>query len=232
MPRHKQQRASSKRETKRLGGKCVIPPAIPDAQLPNLIFKRDREAETAIREYVEWQAPDEKVSHAERVTTEFVLGRKLEGWDVRTDKSRYWVITSPTNLYLQELFPSLDYSISFHVGITARVMSRPDSGVHPLEQALLSSAWRRWEQAAEALKQAEEAEEFQAVGMRCRECFVAMAKTATTLKIVHSGIPPKRSDAIGWCELLANHMAAGPSTEYVRKYLKPSRSLVGNWSIG
>ena len=221
MPPRKQQRASSKRKTKQLGGECIIPPAIPEAQLPNLMFKRDREAEKAIREYVEWQAPDEGVSHTERVTTEFVLGRKLEGWDVRTDKSRYWVITSPTNLYSQELFPSLDYTISFHVGVTARMMSEPDPGIHPLEQALLSPAWRRWEQAAEALKQAEEAEEFQAVGMRCRECFVAMAKTAATLKIVPASVPlPKRSDAIGWCELLANHVASGASAEYVRKYLK------------
>jgi predicted RNA-binding Zn-ribbon protein involved in translation (DUF1610 family) len=58
------------------------------------------------------------------------------------------------------------------------------------------------------------------VGMRCRECFVAMAKTAASLKIVPTGTPPKRSDAIGWCELLANHVAAGTSAEYVRRYLK------------
>jgi hypothetical protein len=43
-------------------GECTIPPAIPESQLPNLMFKRDRRAERAIREYVEWQAPDEKVT--------------------------------------------------------------------------------------------------------------------------------------------------------------------------
>jgi hypothetical protein len=121
-------------------GECTIPPPIPDAALQNLMFKRDREAEKVIREYVEWQANNGKVTHAERVTTEYVLGRKLEGWDVRTDKGRWWVITSPTNLYSQELFPSLDYTISFHVGITARMMSEPDPGVPRMEQALLPSA--------------------------------------------------------------------------------------------
>lgn len=202
-------------------GECIIPPAIPDTELPNLMFKRDREAERAISEYVEWQAPDEKVKHAERVTTEYVLGRKLDGWDVRTDKTRWWVITSPTNLYSQELFPSLDYAISFHVGVTARMMSVPDPGVPSMEQALLPAAWRRWEQAAEALDEAEEPEDFQAVGMRCRECFIAMVKAVATPQMVPVGsIAPKRSDVIAWCELIADHVAHGGSSEHVRKYLK------------
>src|SRR5712691_2998956 len=94
------------RRSRKLKGECTIPPAIPDTALPDLIFKRDREAEGAIRDYVEWQAKED-VTHAEPVTTEYVFGRKLEGWDVRTRKSRWWVITSPTNLYSQELFPSL-----------------------------------------------------------------------------------------------------------------------------
>jgi len=189
--------------------------------LPNLIFKRDDAAAEAIRGYVEWQAKGEKVTHAERITTEYVLGRKLEGWDVRTDKSRWWVITSPTNLYSQELFPTLDYAISFHVGVTARMMSEPDPGVPSMEQAQMPTAWRRWQQAAEALNEAEEVEDFQAVGMRCRECFVAMVKAVATSAMVPAGAAaPKRSDAIGWCELIADHVAHGASAEYVRRYLK------------
>jgi hypothetical protein len=90
-----------------------------------------------------------------------------------------------------------------------------------MEQALLSPAWRRWEQAAEALDEAEEAEEFQSVGMRCRECFVAMARKAASLKIIPAGVvSPKRSDAVGWCEVIANNVAGGASAEYFRKYLK------------
>src|SRR5688500_3711989 len=108
---------------------CTIPPAIPASALPVLLCKRDQQAEREIRRYVEWQTRDERVEHAERVATEFVLGRRLDAWDVYTDKRRWWVITSPTNLYSQELFPSLDYTISFHVGVTARVLSEPDPGV-------------------------------------------------------------------------------------------------------
>src|SRR2546422_531108 len=154
---------------------CTIPPAIPDTALPGLIFKRDIDAETAIRRYVEWQGKEE-VTHAERITTEYALGRKYEAWDVRTTKGRWWVITSPTNLYSQELFPSLDYTISFHVGVTARMMSRSRPGVEPMEAALLPAAWRKWQQADEALDEAEEPEDFQAVGMRCRESLIAMVR--------------------------------------------------------
>ncbi len=200
---------------------CTIPPAIPRASLPNLLFNRDQQAESEIRRYVEWQAHDESVQHAERVTTEVVLGRRLDAWDVHTDKGRWWVITSPTNLYSQELFPSLDYAISFHVGVTARVVSQPDSGVSPAEEALMASAWRRWEQAAEALEEAEEAEDFQSVGMRCRECLIAMVKEVAAPEMVPSGeTAPQRSNVVTWCELIANNVARGESAQHVRGYLK------------
>jgi len=155
------------------------------------------------------------------MTTEVVLGRRLDAWDVHTDKGRWWVITSPTNLYSQELFPSLDYAISFHVGVTARVMSQPSSGVASAEEAMMASAWRRWEQAAEALDDAEETEDFQSVGMRCRECLIAMVKEVAKSEMMPSGeSAPQRSNVIAWCELITNHIARGESARHVRGYLK------------
>jgi hypothetical protein len=200
---------------------CTIPPAISTQSLTNLLFKRDEQAERDIRSCVEWQANGESVEHAERVATEAVLGRRLEAWDVYTDKGRWWVITSPTNLYSQELFPSLDYTISFHVGVMARMMSEPDPGVSELEQSLMASAWRRWEQAAEVLDEAEEAEDFQAVGMRCRECLVAMVKSVAGPQMVPAEAEaPKRGDFTNWSELIADHIAHGDSAKRVRGYLK------------
>src|SRR5262245_44218049 len=113
------------------------------------------------------------------------------------------------------------------------MMSEPDPGVPAMEQALMASAWRRWEQAAEALDEAEEAEDFQAVGMRCRECFVAMVREVATPEMVPAGeTTPQRSNVIGWCEFIANHVARGESGQYVRGYLKAiSRSgwQLVNW---
>lgn len=200
---------------------CMVPPPLPASALTNLLVQRDQPAESSIRNYVEWQAEGEKVEHAERVATEVVLGRRIEAWDVYTDKHRWWVITSPTNLYSQELFPSLDYTLSFHIGVTARMMSEPDAGISDSEQSVMASAWRRWEQAAEVLDEAEEAEDFQAVGMRCRECLVAMAKEVADPVMVPVGEPvPKRSDFVNWAQLIADHIARGGSAERIRGYLK------------
>lgn len=200
---------------------CVIPPILPTSVLPDLMYKRDEQAERNVSRYLEWQASDEKVVHTEKVTTEFVLGRRVEAWDDHTDKGRWWVLTSPMNLYSQEHFPSVDYVITLHVGLAARIMSEPDPGVPEIEQALMASAWRRWEQAAEALDEAEEAEEFQAVGMRCRECLVAMVREVASPEMVPSGeTAPQRSNVVGWSELIANHIARGDSAQYVRGYMK------------
>ena len=213
--------ARSNKPAKPYAEDCVIPPALPASALPNLLFKRDQVAERNIREYVEWQAKGETVEHAERVATEFVLGRRLDAWDVYTDQRRWWVITSPTNLYSQELFPSLDYTLSFHVGVTARMMSEPDPGVPELAQMLMASAWRRWEQATEALDEAEEAEDFQSVGMRCRESLVAMVKEVAAPEMVpNGGAEPKRGDFKEWARLIADHVAHGQSAKDVRGYLK------------
>ncbi|HEX9465604.1 MAG TPA: gamma-glutamylcyclotransferase [Alphaproteobacteria bacterium] len=163
----------------------------------------------------------EKVTHLEKVASETVMGNRMDAWDVRTNKrGRWWVITNLTNLYSQKLFPSLDYTISFHVGVTTRVMSQRQPRVSSDRQQLVTSAWRRWVQAAEALDAAEEIEEFQAVGMRCRETLlVAM----DTLRGRASAVPdpaPKNADFVAWSELIAAGVALGASAEEVRHYLR------------
>ena len=200
---------------------CTIPWPILAKALPDLVLPRDGQGVQKIVEYVEWQAEGEKVVHAEKVSTETVFGRKHECWDVRTTKTRYWVITEPTNLYTQKLFPSLDYTLSFHIGVMARMMTRHEPGVEVLEQITMQDAWRKWEQAGEALNEAEEPEDFQAVGMRSRECLVAMVRLLALPEMVpEGGAPPRKADVVHWCELIANHVARGSSAKEVRGYLK------------
>jgi hypothetical protein len=223
LPRMTKKPKNRNRPSKAVAGDCVIPPAIPVDALSGLVFERDEKSAEEIAAYVERQSPGETVKHAEIVMTQRVLGRKYECWDVRTNKSRLWVITSPTNLYDQKLFPSLDYTLSFHIGLMARVMARhePKAG---------AAAWRRWEQAGQALDEAEEPEDFQSVGMRCRECLVAMVRTLALPEMVPANsVPPKRADVVGWCDLIADHVAHGPSADHVRRYLK-AISKAG-WSL-
>ncbi len=101
---------------------CTIPP-IPVKHILSSFTLSNPTSKRAIKDYVESQARDEKVQHAEKVRSEHLFDRDYDCWDVHTDRDRYWVITSPSNLYSPRFFPSLDFTLSFHVGVTARIMA-------------------------------------------------------------------------------------------------------------
>jgi hypothetical protein len=151
------------KNAKKVRGDCIIPPRMADEVLNRFTLGRNETEATRISEYVEWQcAKDkEKVTYLEKVLTEHVLGVRHDCWNVRTDKQRYWVVTNPTNLYSQELFPSVDYTLSFHLGLMLRVESRRKGAKDERTGDRLAAAFRRWEQAAEMFDRAEESEEIQ-----------------------------------------------------------------------
>jgi hypothetical protein len=107
----------------------VLPPdhTLPARDLSQYSVDGDPHSENDIRGYVHGQARDDTVQHVEKIKEEFVLGGKYEIWDVITEKDRYWVITNLTNLYSQKHFPSLDYTLSFHIGLMMRFRSRPET---------------------------------------------------------------------------------------------------------
>jgi hypothetical protein len=176
----------------------------------------------AIRAYVEGQAHEEVV-HLEKVASELVGPVRHDIWDVHCTDSRWWVITEPTNLYSQEDFKSRDVALTFHIGLALRVSYLHDRKV-PVKLGsayLLPGSWRRWEQAFETYDSGDEAETFQAVGVRLRECLVSfVGETANDDLVPEGQEPPKRSDFKGWSELLANTLAAGDTSAYLRSYLK------------
>ena len=212
---------------KKMKTPCTIPPPASMAAVRRLALKEPDHERQHISEYVEWQVnkganTDYKVVHLERIKTEVVYGSEHEAWNVHTDEpGRWWVITGPTNLYSQQEFPSLDYTLSFHVGVMARVGSR-DAKKAPLShRGRLRSTWRRWETAAEAIDFAREAEDFQAVGMRARETLISLVKALQKDIQLGTAIEaPKAADFLGWFPLIADHFARGPRNERVRGYLK------------
>src|SRR5450755_2280593 len=141
-------------------GKCLIPPRVPDEVLKNFKFKGSDEEAKQIIDYVEWQSrkDNEHVTFLEKVQTEYVLGEAHDCWNVHTDKGQWWVITGPTNLYSQALFPSLDYTISFHLGLMLRLHSKRTGTEDARLGDRLAAAFRRWEQAAQALDESNESE--------------------------------------------------------------------------
>ncbi len=199
-----------------------VPPALPKAELHKLLFKQSEPEVQAIKEYVEWQCHgEERVLHAEKVASERVLGRDHEVWDVHTDKGRWWVVTNATNLYSQTLMPSLDYTLSFHIGLMARMASERLPGGAEAQQEFLRVTTRKIAQAGEAFDKADEAEEFQAVGMRCREALLSLVRELNEgSDLVTDDNLPKAGDFPAWNERIANAIAPGGSIEHVRGYLK------------
>jgi len=153
-------------------GDCIIPPVLPKAELHKLFFRQSKRETQNIKECVERRCHgEEKVLHAERVASERAFGRDCEAWDVHKDKELWWVITNPTNIYSQT---SLDYTLSFHIGLMARVAAQRGPEISEAEQEFLVVTNRRLVQASEAFDH-----EFQAVGVRCRECLLALVRELT-----------------------------------------------------
>jgi hypothetical protein len=221
-------RKSSAKNSRKVKGECLIPPRVPNAAINQFAFKREDAEERRVVEYVEWQwgkdrrRSDERVTFLEKVLTEHVMGIAYKCWNVHTNKGQWWVIDGHAmNLYSQKLFPSIDYLLSFHIGLMVRVDSERVGSEDPRLADRLAAAFRKWEQAAQALDASSESEEVQAVGMRCRETLLAFIRSASNPSMVPAGTDaPQASNFIAWSELVANHLASGKRNERIRGYLK------------
>jgi hypothetical protein len=200
---------------------CVVPLGhIPAQEITKYSPIRDPDAEQDIVNYMRGQARDETVEHVERVKTEYVLGDSYEVWDVTTDKGRWWVITNLTNLYSQEHFKSLDYTLSFHIGLMMRLRSRPQ-GADANDPDPFDEVFRRQEQAKDRYDRAVEAEDYQAVGMQLRECLISLASVLRRrVEIVDLQERPKDADFVNWMDVLMNRLCPSSRNEKLRQYMK------------
>jgi hypothetical protein len=206
---------------------CTIPETPSIEAMKHVAFQEPDHERDEIAEYVERQSNPSgetsvEVTYLERVKSEIVFGTAHVAWDVHTNEpARWWVITGPTNLYSQSLSPSLDYTFSLHVGLMARVASRDAKRAPSRDSHRLRAAWRRWETATEAIEAASEAEDFQAVGMRCRETLVALVKSLQkSIDISEGHARPQAANVADWFELIALNYAPGTRNERVRGYLR------------
>lgn len=202
---------------------CTLPHnhPLPADQLGRYSPERDYYAERDIADYVQSQARDESVQNVERVKVEYVWGEAYECFDVVTDKNRWWVITNGTNLYSQQHFPSLDYTLSFHVGLTARVLSRSAKHGKLEEESPFGEVFRRHAQAVDRLERAVEAVDFQSVGMQLRECLISLvAAVRRRLDVSESDEHPKDADVVGWNRVLLSKLVPGERNDELRNYMK------------
>jgi hypothetical protein len=202
-------------------GECVLhEDLLPAGELNRYAAESDPHAEGDIARYVEIQAQGETVEHVERIKREVVLGDSYDIWSVITDKDRWWVITNLTNLYSQKHFPSLDYTLSFHIGLMARLKSR-SGRVDANDPSPFDEVLRRGEQASDRHDSAVEVEDYQAVGMLLRESLISLTGALRRRTEVSTEFErPDDSDFNGWTEVLMNQLCAGGSNKELRQHLK------------
>jgi hypothetical protein len=183
------------------------------------------EERAEVIEYLEWQlgkgsARKVVVRHVEKVTAENITGDRFEVWNCVTNQGKWWVVTPMMNFYTQRDFKSADVVLTFHVGMVGRVMSQDQPPLAPELRDAFSEPWRKWEDAVETMRVAQEAEDFQAVGMRLREAYISMLKMVADGELAPAGTDPPQSANPEWMDLLADKVASGSSNARLRAYLK------------
>ena len=170
---------------------------IPPEDMYRYSTETDQFAAQDIQNYVHGQARDETVLHLERVKTESIGHATYDVWDVVTDKNRWWVITNLTNLYSQNHFPSLDYTLSFHIGLMMRLQDRPSIAEDPFAEQF-GQIFRRQENIMEALDRAVEAEDFQKIGLSLREQLMTLGACLSSFVVLREDLDqPKKGDFKG-----------------------------------
>ncbi len=212
---------SSEGQEKNESSECIVPSlAVPAGELTRYSAERDPHREKDIADYVELEATGESVKHVEKVKDEVVVGDLYEIWDVVTDKNRWWVVTNPTNLYSQQHFPSLDYTLSFHVGLMMRLASRPE-GARSDDPSPFDEVFRRQEQAKHRFDIAVEAEDYQVVGMQLRECMISLVAALRRRVVLDSTLErPQDANFVAWAEILMDELCRGGNNKELRQYLK------------
>lgn len=193
---------------------------IPAEELSRYSVDGDSHSEADIANYVHGQARDETVQHVEKIKQEVILGELYEIWDVTTDKDRWWVLTNLTNLYSQRHFPSLDYTLSFHIGLMARLRNR-SARVDASDPTPFDEVFRRVNQAEKRFEMAVEVADYQAVGMQLREALISLIVAMRRRAAISSSTEqPQDANFVAWSELLLNHMCGGASSKELRQHLK------------
>lgn len=185
------------------------------------MLKATEEETQRVIEYMHSQAPDLKVEFLQKVYSENVLSTTHDVWDVHTDVERWWVITSPTNLYQQAQFPNMDLALTFHIGLCLRVPRGDRARVSDLPIEPFGECFRLLSEAAEALSHSREVSDYQAVGVRCREALVSFVNAAqVVIPWTGEGEPPKRADLKGWADHICSATLPGATHEHRRHLFK------------
>ncbi len=174
-----------------------------------------------VTEFMDMRAPDEDVTLIQKMYSENVHGTLHEIYDVHTDKERWWVITDPMNMYSQEQFPNMDIALTFHIGLMFRVLRAEKERAGDVDESPFVGCFRQLEDASDALSQAMELSDFQAIGVRCRETLLAFTDASQRVfPWASQAEKPKKADFKAWVDHVCTVMLSGETHENRRHLFK------------
>lgn len=160
------------------------------------------------------------VKFLQKVYSEAIIDHRHDVWDIHSSDGRWWVITNPTNLYSQDKFPNMDYAVTFHMGLCLRIPRSHRGSVPVATVREFASVYARLREMSDALGQAQNVADYQAIGMRSREALLAFVATAQDVAEWTNEAAPKRADFRAWSDLICNALHSGGHQKERRHLLK------------
>jgi hypothetical protein len=190
------------------------------------------EEKAEVVDYYLSQSPSSEVTFLQKVYSEAIIGHRHDVWDVHATDGRWWVITNPTNLYSQTHFPNRDLAVTFHMGLCLRVPRTQEQRKWDRNIALFEPVLTKLRELSDALGQAQNVADYQAISMRSREALLAFAGAAQDVAEWTTEEAPKRADFRAWSELICNGALAGAGQKERRhlfKSLLTNAWVFANW---
>ena len=185
-----------------------------------------------VAQYVEWQSQNKcKVLSAKPEHTFNDLGKEVRVWNVKTDSDgSWWVVEGdsvPMNLYPQGAYYfSSDEVYSFHMGLMERMNTsieyKPEEFIEAitLSSDIAPQVFRKLKSIATLIDSAVEIEDFQSIGVQCREILIELGNTIYFAKMAGEDEQPQASNFKRKAELFVQFYLAGSENSDYRNILK------------
>ena len=186
-----------------------------------------------VAEYVEWQNHGAgKVLSAKPEHNFDDLGDPVTVWNVKTDSDGdWWVVegeNTPMNLCSQgAYYLSADEVYSFHMGLMARMQAlheqyRPEDYVEAmtLGAEIAPVLFRKLKRIASQIDDAEEVEDFQAIGVQCREILIELGNNIYAPEMAGEEEQPQASNFKKKAELFIKCSLDGGDNSDYRNIMK------------
>lgn len=158
------------------------------------MLPHSKEEQQHVEDYYLGQSPKAIITFLQKVYSENVIGHCHDVWDVHASDGRWWVITNPTNLYSQTQFPNMDYAVTFHMGLCLRIPRTEEQRQTDFNISAFAETLNQIGQIADALRQSKNVNDYQSIGVRCRESLLSFVGAAQDVAEWVTQDAPKRAD--------------------------------------